>query len=143
MTELECSFGIDAPIDPVWETFADFGAFLDWMPNEHAGIEVRGDGPGMVRTLVIPGYGRIGERLDHIDPDSFSLSYTLVEGQPLGMVEYAAEIRFAVVDAKRCVAHWRGEFRAAPGVDETTIAAQLQSSYAGMSAALANHVSGR
>ena len=133
MQTLTYQHSIDVPADAAWNVLADFGAFLDWAGSPGASIEVSGAGMGMIRHLTIEGYGTIGERLDTLDPDTRTLAYTLVEGQPLGMTTYQARLTVTPTSASACRLDWSGRFE---GEDETAIKPQLRGSWQGMSAAL-------
>lgn len=127
------------PARNAWDVFADFGGFLKWNTID-ANIEVSGEGNGMVRTLDIPGLGRIGERLDHADENTMSLSYTLVEGQPLGMQTYHADISIVPVSDNESRIIWRGDFSGAVDANLDEMANNLTGSYQGMSEALEHYV---
>lgn len=124
-----------------WSVFSDFGEFLVWNKLD-VGMEVTGEGIGMVRTLVIEGFGRVGERLDVLDHNTLSQHYTLVEGEPLGMQTYSAKIQIKPVDEQNCCIYWEGTFSVASDTDEAKVGKSLLGSYQGMSSSLAAYVSG-
>ncbi len=143
---------LPASAQRAWAVFAKFEDLLVWHPLDLE-LEVQGQGIGMVRTLVIPSFGRVGERLDLLDHSQRRLIYTLVEGQPLGMQTYTAAIHFlepevanASVDSGHaehgCQIHWEGQFTTASGADEDKVGTSLQGSYVGMSESLARYLSG-
>lgn len=125
--------------DDAWNVFAKFEAFLEWNKLD-VGYEVTGDGIGMVRTLVIDGFGRVGERLDLLDNEERRQHYTLVEGTPLGMQTYRAEVQIKPIDANRCRICWEGQFTVADDTDEAKVGQSLLGSYQGMSTSLDNYL---
>lgn len=133
---------IPVPVNAAWEVFADFGRFAEWngLPVE---LEISGDGVGMIRSMDIPGIGRISERLDRLDDANRELAYALVEGNPLGMVEYRAEVILSAAGEARTLLQWRGEFAGEPGADLDQMATALTGSYTGMSEALGSFVAER
>ena len=130
---------ISVPVSAAWAVFSDFAAFGEWnaMPVQ---LQIVGDGVGMTRTMDIEGIGRISERLDKLDAANMQLAYTLVEGTPLGMVEYHAEVALSAAGDGRTLISWHGEFDGAPGADLDEMAANLTGSYQGMSQALGSYV---
>lgn len=133
---------ISVPVDAAWVVFADFGRFAEW--NELGIVlEISGDGVGMTRSMDIPGIGRISERLDRRDDASRELAYALVEGNPLGMAEYRAEVTLSAAGESRTLIQWHGEFSGGPGANLDQMATALTGSYTGMSEALGNFVAER
>ena len=126
---------ISVPVSAAWGVFSDFAAFAEWnaMPVQ---LQIAGSGVGMTRTMDIEGIGRISERLDELDEDNMQLAYTLVEGTPLGMVEYHAEVALSAAGDARTLIKWHGEFDGSAGADLDEMAANLAGSYQGMSRAL-------
>ena len=132
---------IDVPVGAAWPVFANFAGFAEWnaMPIT---LQIAGDGVGMTRTMDIPEIGRISERLDRRDDANMTLAYSLVEGTPLGMVEYRAEVTLSAAAQDRTLIQWRGEFSGAEDADLEAMAANLTGSYQGMSQALGSFVAG-
>lgn len=118
-----------------WSVFSKFDEFLVWNKLD-VGMEVTGSGIGMVRTLVIDGFGRVGERLDVLDHETLRQDYTLVEGKPLGMQTYSAKIQIKPVDEQNCCIVWEGTFTVASDDDATKVGKSLLGSYQGMSTSL-------
>lgn len=127
----------DVSADAAWAVLRDFGALLDYM-GIAGGISLEGKGAGTVRRLNIPDMGRFAERLDNRDDARRILAYTLMEGSPLGMVKYRAEVSVTKIAADRCQFHWRGEFDGAQSADLDEIARALSASYEEMTDAIAS-----
>ena len=135
MRTVEHEHEIHVPVSAAWKVFSNFAAFAEWnaMPVE---LDIDGSGVGMTRTMDIEGIGRIRERLDKLDHEKRQIAYTLVEGTPLGMVEYHAEVALYAAGEGRTLIKWHGEFDGAPGADLDAMAENLKGSYQGMSEAL-------
>ena len=141
VTTLEYTHDVDANIEDLWHTFADFPALMKQLGND-LHTEISGDGIGMQRIFISvdPNSGeenRFAERLDHLDASSRELAYTLTEGHPIGMATYAAQVRLESIDTGRTRIHWLGTFTALPDHAVEDVREQLQGSYAGMSEGLA------
>jgi hypothetical protein len=128
---------VDVSADAAWAVFRDFGALLDYMGIDGS-LSLEGKGRGTIRRMNIPDMGQFAERLDTRDDARRTLAYTLVEGNPLGMVKYRVEVSLTEVAADRSRFHWRGEFEGAPETDIREIAKALAASYQGMSEAIAS-----
>lgn len=144
MTAVTYQQDLDLSADAVWDVLKDFGSLLKWTGGEGT-IDVEGEGVGMMRTLNIPALGLIQERVEILDPETKTLSYRLIGGQPLGMASYLALVQ--LIDGGNggdgaCRIAWHGEFEAAEGMDGAEIAANLEGSYVGMSKGLAAYVKG-
>ena len=126
-----------APAPRIWAILADFGGFLDWAHTHANGtIEVEGDGVGMIRHLDM-GTGRMGERLDRLDHESRTLTYSLAYGEPLGMDRYRARVRVEELEEGRSLLHWTGEYSSSESEKLAAIGATLTQVYAGFTQALA------
>ncbi|MGI9324313.1 MAG: SRPBCC family protein [Pseudomonadales bacterium] len=139
MRTVEHEHEIDVPVSAAWTVFSDFAAFAEWNALS-VELKIAGSGVGMTRTMDIEGIGRISERLDKLDHEKKQLAYTLVEGTPLGMIEYHADVALHAAGKDRTLIKWHGEFDAAPGADLDTMAENLKGSYQGMSEALGRYV---
>lgn len=142
MALIQWEQNIASSADKAWSVFSNFGEFLIWNKLD-VGMEVTGEGIGMIRTLVIDGLGRVGERLDLLDNETLSQHYTLVEGEPLGMQTYSAQIQIKALDAHNCCIYWEGTFTVASDTDEAKVGKSLQGSYQGMSSSLAAYLTSR
>jgi hypothetical protein len=135
MRAVDYEHEIGVPVAAAWPVFADFGGFAEWNALPIT-LEIAGDGVGMTRTMDIPGIGRISERLDQRDDASMALAYSLVEGNPLGMVEYRAQVTLSAAGAESTLIRWHGEFTGGADADLDEMAENLAGSYKGMSQAL-------
>ncbi len=139
MARIHWQQNINSSAAEAWSVFSEFAEFLTWNKLD-VGMEVNGNGIGMVRTLIIEGFGRVGERLDELDHNTRSQRYTLVEGNPLGMQSYSAEIQIKAVDEQNCCIYWVGNFTVVSGYDDAKVGKSLLGSYQGMSDSLAAYI---
>jgi hypothetical protein len=139
MTVIHWEQDIACSAAKAWEVFSNFEEFLVWNKLD-VGMEITGSDLGMVRTLVIEGFGRVGERLDLQDHETLRQHYSLVEGTPLGMQTYSAKVQIKAQDEQRCRIYWEGTFTVASDTDENKVGKSLTGSYQGMSSSLATYV---
>ncbi len=141
MPELTLQRELDVPVDRAWSVFSNFGGFRDWALGGTGSLEVKGEqGPGMIRLIEVEGMGTIGEQLKYLDHQSRKLGYELVEGQPIGMAEYKADIAFEDLGGGRCKINWSGAYTAADGFSDEEVGENLRGSWEGMSASLEAYV---
>ncbi len=107
MTSLASKIHLPVPASQVWQVIGGFNALPDWHPGiEKSELE---DG-GTVRRLTVPGAGTIVERLENLDDNARSYSYSIVEG-PLPVSSYVATIRVVEDDdGKGCTVEWTSDF---------------------------------
>ena len=125
------------PADAVWERIADFGG-LDWMPGVES-CSVEGEGVGAVRSVVM-GPMTIRERLEHLDAEGRTLTYSIVEG-PLPAENYVATITVSEREGG-CRVDWTATFDLPEGVDEGAIAPAVAAGYGGALKALERELEG-
>lgn len=130
---------LDISASAAWDVLYDFGGFLNWGTGGQGTIELEGEGVGMIRKMDIPGAGHIEEKLVRREPESRTLSYQLVGGQPIGMAEYLCVVRLIENGDGSCHIDWHGEFTAADDQDEAEVADSLKGSYVGMSKNIAKY----
>lgn len=139
MTVIHWEQDIACSATKTWEVFSKFEDFLAWNKLD-VGMEITGSDIGMVRTLVIDGFGRVGERLDLQDHETLRQHYSLVEGTPLGMQTYSAKVQIKAQDEQHCRIVWEGTFTVASDTDANKVGKSLTGSYQGMSSSLATYV---
>ena len=138
MQTVNTSQRLDVSLDRVWEVVADFGSLLSWLPgNESGTLELHGEGIGMTRDLNLPTVGAVQHRLDALDHDTHSLTYSLTKGRPLGMAAYSVTLSLTGDDA-HCELHWRGEFEPEAGANVEEMGANLAGAYDNMANGLAS-----
>lgn len=104
--EAEASARIARPAAEVWARLREFGD-LSWAVGKGVeGVEVEGDGIGMLRRVRSPaGPAPIVEQLTAFDDPSQSLTYAIIEGGIPGLDEYTATARVTSGDGG-CEASW-------------------------------------
>lgn len=131
MAKIEVDREYTASADAVWERLADFGN-MGWMPGVES-CTVEGEGIGAVRAISM-GPMTIKERLESLDAEGRSLTYSIVEG-PLPTQNYLATITVSE-QGSGCRVDWTATFDLPEGVDESAIAPAVAGSYGGALKAL-------
>lgn len=128
---------IAAPVDDVWKVVSDFGGFIEaqGMP-----AEVEGRGVGAVRKVTL-GSAVIVERLESLDEENRSTSYSIVEG-PLPATGYLATIRVEPAGDAATRIEWSSTFEPAGGMSEADVAEILANVYRGGIKGLQRHFAG-
>jgi carbon monoxide dehydrogenase subunit G len=112
----------------LWQKLADFGGLAGWMPGVKS-CEVKGEGIGAVRTLVM-GPMKVVERLESLDTEGRSLSYSLLEG-PMPLENFLATIQVAETSPSSCRVDWSATFDLPEGVSEGQVAPAREGGYRG------------
>lgn len=99
------SIDVAAPSDQVWSLIGRFDA--DWHP-QFAEIQLSGMGVGQLRTVTTIDGKKIVDRLEGIDNDRRSLSYTMLSGLPAA--NYSGELEVRPKGSGSSV-HWNIEYR--------------------------------
>ncbi|MBP9036005.1 MAG: SRPBCC family protein [Pseudomonadales bacterium] len=95
----------DYPSDRVWEMLENFGD-LGWCVGIER-TELSGSGPGMVRSIHMPGMSApIEEVLESMDATARTFSYSIPRGNPMPVTNYLATVRVEDLGARRCRVHW-------------------------------------
>jgi hypothetical protein len=110
MTKISMTTDIDASADEVWKLIGGFNALPDWHPAiEKSQLEEE----GQQRRLSVAGGGTIIERLEKIDDDSRTYSYTITDS-PLPLANYKSTIK-VTGEGAGCSVEWSSEFVADGG----------------------------
>lgn len=123
---------LNAAAASVWEAIGDFGKLAEWHPAAVTStIEIRGE--DTMRVVSIPGGGTLVEKLEVLDTDAMSQSYTIVEG-PLPVANYHSTLKIVPGDGDVCTVDWSGSF-SAKGAEDIAAIKVITSIYtAGLSA---------
>jgi hypothetical protein len=140
MPELFAKADIAAPAARVWALLADFGNIQAWWPRDSAlqieRVELEGEGIGMVRHIYNHGMPQCAsERLDLLDPQTFTLVLSIVGQRPGGITAYVATSRLLPLGESACCMEHRALVTTVPG-RERAVERFLQQAYAGMFAGL-------
>lgn len=128
---------ITAPIDDVWKVVSDFGGFIG---AQGLPAEVEGQGVGAVRKVTL-GSAVIIERLEGIDEENRSTSYSIVEG-PLPATGYLATIRLEPAGEAATRIHWSSTFEPSGGMSDADVAEIIANVHRGGIKGLQRHFAG-
>lgn len=121
MAIIEASREYTVDPQPLWELIADFGNIEAWWPESGAvkiqRVELEGEGIGMTRHIYNEGMpAPVSERLDALDPASWTWRLSIVGERPAGLVSYQATGTLEPLPSGGCRIAYRGEFEA-PGAE--------------------------
>ncbi len=138
MIEIECVRELDLPAEVVWEEVRHFDRVLNWVPRgEESAISVTGSGVGMIRDIELATMGYVQHRLEMLDHDARTFSYSLTGGKPLGMKEYVVVATVTPVDEDHCTLRWAGKMTADGSLDEEETGRALEMALGNMCTGIA------
>src|SRR4051794_15904451 len=126
MAEVHVEGELGASIDEVWKLVSDFGGIIEALGLP---VDVEGDGVGAVRTISMGGSDTV-ERLEALDADAKSLTYSMVRG-PLPVENYLATMQFTALGDGRTKLDWTATFDAARGGNADDLVPIVRSIYEG------------
>jgi carbon monoxide dehydrogenase subunit G len=127
MVSVKVSERIEASADRVWELLRDFGGLQRYSPAIES-CSVEGQGIGAVRTLGLPGGGKLVERLEAFDDAKRRLSYAIVAG-PIPVTDYLATIEVCD-EGTGCRVDWSSTFEP-KGISDDQARRMLEGVYRG------------
>lgn len=133
MGEVRVEEEVEAKPEKVWALVREFGGIKAWNDGIDS-VEVEGSGVGSVRTIKMGGI-EIQERLEHIDDEGRTFSYSIVAG-PVPVENYLASMTIhngGTPDQSKVT--WQGSFDP-KGVPEEDCAKLFTGVYQGGIAAL-------
>ena len=125
MTQVLVNAEFEFPAAQVWGLLRDFGN-LSWIPGSDGfhEIDIKGDGPGMVRRIVMtadaPG---VREELYERDDAEQRITYGVTENNPLPCKDYRATMIVSDGGPKRALLAWSSSFEPRDCSDAEAIAA--------------------
>jgi hypothetical protein len=110
---------INAPIERVWRTVADFNGLPAWMPGMTESVIEPGKGDkevGAVRRLSMAGTkDKLRERLEVLSSDEWLITYSVLEG-PLPVKNVVTSLRLRpITDTYGTLGEWSTKFETEPG----------------------------
>jgi hypothetical protein len=110
----------NASADAVWATISDFNS----APQYIAAIltsTLEGSGVGALRTLTLRDGVQVVERLESLEPQARTLSYSIVSG-PVPLTGYVSTMRVRDLGNGQCALDWSATFapRGVPEADAST-----------------------
>lgn len=142
VTEDDTKVRVDADFatsaDALWGMVGDF-TDLRWIPPVHHS-EFEGEGPGMIRRMYLDETLAVVERLDALDPEHRTISYSVHDNNPLPVTGYRATITVVDTGPGTSRLEWRCAFDEPVGTTEAEAVATIEGFYemmlGGMRAAL-------
>ena len=128
---------IAAPLDDVWKVVSDFGGFLE---AQGIPVEVDGQGVGALRKVTL-GSAVVVEKLESVDDESHTTSYSIVEG-PLPATGYLATIRLTPSGESATHVEWSSTFKPAGGMTDSDVEQIIGSVYQSGIRGLQRHFGG-
>ena len=125
MARVEVRDEIDASREVVWDLVSDFGGVKRISPEVES-CKLDGEGVGAVRTINTQGIV-IKERLESLDADKCTFSYSIVEG-PIPFTNYLAQVELTPAGPQRTKINWSGSFEPA-GVPEDSLKGLVETIY--------------
>ena len=114
--DVEETVEVSASAADVWATIADFCSIADWHPVIAKCEQSEKDGEKH-RTLTTGDGGVLFEKLDSMDDDNMSFTYSIVEG-PLPIANYQSTISVIENSGSKATVSWTSTFDAAGVTDE-------------------------
>lgn len=106
MVEVKVERELSVSANKAWALISDFGD-ISWAPGMDK-VVVTGEGPGMVRSIYMPGdTPPIDERLELLDHDQKLMEYTIPGPSPMPVSDYRASAQVLALDENRCLIDWR------------------------------------
>ncbi len=123
MTKISMSTDLNASADQVWKLIGGFNALPDWHPSVVTSELTQ---EGQTRTLSLAGGGTIVEKLEKVDDDARTYSYSIVDS-PLPVANYSATIKVSG-EGDNSTIEWSSEFNA-DGASEQDAMSVIQDIY--------------
>jgi Polyketide cyclase / dehydrase and lipid transport len=127
---------VPAGIEDVWKVVSDFVGVIALMGVP---VDSEGEGVGMTRSVAMGGT-RITERLEALDPDTYSTSYSIVTG-PIPVTGYLSTIRLTSAGDATTHITWSGRFEP-DGISEADAVKMIEQVYAGGIKGIQKHFAG-
>lgn len=123
MLTIDTHHDFSAPPESLWKFIANFGDIEAWWPVggpvKIDRVELEGQDIGMTRHMYNKGMpAPISERLDYLDPDSWTWRLSIVGERPAGIRRYQATGTITSLQGSGCRIDYHGEFEAEPGREE-------------------------
>jgi hypothetical protein len=104
MSEYRTEADFEISADDLWAALRDFGE-VSWLPGD-PDFEVEGEGVGMIRTIRTPPIPTVREQLDAIDDDERAVRYRVIEGNPMPVLDYRAQMKVVDIGGGRSRLEW-------------------------------------
>ncbi len=115
MTKIFMTTDLDVSADEVWKLIGGFNALPDWHPAVEKSVL---EEEGQIRRLSLAGGGTVVEKLERVDENERTYSYTITDS-PLPVANYTATIK-VIGEGEGCKVEWSSEFEPVGGESEAT-----------------------
>jgi mxaD protein len=129
MAEFEKSAEFEVSAESLWGRLRNFGD-VSWLPGAPEPV-FEGEGPGMIRSVVIPPLPTAREQLDVIDDEARIVRYHIVDGNPMPVRDYEASMQIEDLGDGRSRLIWRSQWEP-DGVSEEEARAAVNQLYSGV-----------
>lgn len=126
MATVSVTVTFQTPGPEVWKVIREFGEMIRWAPDI-AQVKLEGSGVGAVRTVTFQDGARAVERLESLNDESQTLSYTILEST-LPLVGYVASLTVRDLGGAGCEVEWYSTF-GAKGAPENEVSGQMETFY--------------
>jgi hypothetical protein len=99
---------IGAPADEVWQSIRDFNGAGKYIAAI-TGSTMEGEGVGALRTITLEGGVEVVERLESLDDEARTLTYSIVRA-PLPIENYVATMTLRDLGGGQCELEWSSTF---------------------------------
>lgn len=130
---------LEFPASVVWGLISNFGN-RDWSPSiEKVIIKDKEIGVGTVRWMYSVGSDKpCAERLESFSNEDMTMSYSIVENNPLPLNDFLGCVTVVAVDSNSCQVDWRAT---GTPVGETAVVIEtMQNIYSGIISAVETHL---
>ena len=124
MAKVSMSTDLSASADEVWKMIGQFNALPDWHPAVEKSELTEA---GQTRTLSLAGGGKIIEKLEKVDEDARTYTYSIVDS-PLPVANYTSTIT-VTGEGPNSKIEWSSEFDPATGATPEDAMKAIQGVY--------------
>jgi len=133
MVKIEHKRDVAISADVVWEEMRHYDRVLNWIPRgDESTITVTGEGVGAIRDIQLATMGFVQHKLEAYDDAARMFSYSLTDGKPLGMKEYAVVATVTPTGPESCTIRWAWQMIGDGSADENAIGGALEQALANM-----------
>lgn len=126
MAKVKVTMNLSVPADEAWKKLREFAGIIKWHPDL-ASLQLTGSGVGAVRTLTNKEGARQVERLESLNDEDRTLSYTVIQ-TTLPMEGCVAQLAVRDQGFGKSEVEWTSTF-GAKGAAESEVTALLEKSY--------------
>lgn len=124
MTKVSMSTDLNASADQVWAMIGKFNALPDWHPSVEKSELTEA---GQTRTLSLVGGGTMTEKLETVDDNARTYTYSITDS-PMPVANYSATIK-VTGSGDNSTVEWSSEFDPAGGASPEDAMKMVQGIY--------------